>query len=83
MSSQIDIIDYAESGEVATISLPWPIIVGGYVDAYKYIDKETRQYVIYIPSLEISGYGATEGKAMEMVEFSLKDYAEYLLGFSE
>jgi hypothetical protein len=39
----------------------------------KYIDKDTRQYVIYIPSLEISGYGATEAKAMEMVEFSLKD----------
>lgn len=48
MSSQIDIIDNAEGGEVETISLPWHNIEGGYVDAYKYIDKDTRQYVIYM-----------------------------------
>ena len=45
---------------------------------YKYRDKDTRQIVCYIPSLELTGYGADEVKAEEMLKFSVCDYFEYL-----
>lgn len=44
------------------------------LNTVKYRDKDTRQIVIYIPALEISGYGATEEKALEMVKFSMDEY---------
>ena len=47
-----------------------------------YRDKDTRQIVIYIPSLEISGYGATLEKAIEMVQFSMDEYFTYLISLS-
>ena len=45
----------------------------------QFIDRDTKQNVIYIPSLEISGYGATVEKANKMLEFSVKNYFDYLL----
>lgn len=50
--------------------------------ALRFRDKDTRQIVIYIPSLELTGYGATEEKAEEMINFSLQDYFEYLVSLS-
>ncbi len=44
-----------------------------------YRDKDTRQIVIYIPSLELSGYGETEKEAEKMIRFSLNEYCAYLL----
>jgi hypothetical protein len=38
-----------------------------------YKDRDTRQFVYYIPSLELSGYGNTEEKAFKMLKFSLED----------
>lgn len=40
---------------------------------YKFRDKDTNQMIFYIPSLELSGYGAEEKKAMKMLKFSLDD----------
>ena len=44
-----------------------------------YRDKDTRQMVMYIPSFDVSGYGATREKAKEMLKFSLDDYFRILL----
>lgn len=48
----------------------------------KYRDKDTRQIVIFIPSLDITGYGATEKKAKEMISFLLNDYFAWLVKLS-
>ena len=48
------------------------------VKAFKYQDKQTQQFVIYIPSLEISAYGETKEKAEEMIHSSLQNYCVYL-----
>ena len=44
----------------------------------RYRDKDTRQIVCYIPSIDISGYGSDEKKALEMINFSVKEYFEFL-----
>lgn len=44
-----------------------------------YRDKDTRQIVNYVPTLEISGYGEDEQKAEEMVKFAIKDYFQFLI----
>lgn len=48
------------------------------LSTFRYRDKDTRQLVLYIPSLDISSYGATKEKVQEMLEFSLNDYCKYL-----
>lgn len=47
--------------------------------AFRYIDKDTRQFVIYMPALEISAYGADPKKAEEMLKFSLDEYFKFLI----
>lgn len=49
------------------------------LSAFKYRDKDTRQIVFYIPSLELTSYGATEEKAAEMIKFSIDDYFSFLI----
>lgn len=49
----------------------------------KYIDKETKHHVSYIPSLEISGYGNTRKEATEMLHFSLDEYFAFLISCPE
>ena len=49
---------------------------------YHFIDKDTKQYVAYSPTLDISGYGNTEERAQEMMKFSIKDFAIYLTKLS-
>ncbi len=48
------------------------------VNVFRFIDKDTKQYVLYIPSFEMSGYGETPKKAEEMIEFVIKDWLTYL-----
>ena len=43
-----------------------------------FVDNDTKQYIAYIPSLHISGYGATEQKAMEMLKYSLDNFGNYI-----
>jgi hypothetical protein len=52
--------------------------VKGVFGAVKFIDKDTRQHVIYMQSLEISGYGETPEKAFKMLRFSLDDFFNHL-----
>jgi hypothetical protein len=53
--------------------------VSGSLTAIRFRDKDTRQIIIYIPALELTGYGATTEKAELMINFSMEDYFEYLL----
>lgn len=50
--------------------------------AFRFIDKDTSQFVIYIPSLEISGYGETEDKADQMVRFHLNEFITELVSYN-
>lgn len=43
-----------------------------------YVDKETRQHVAYVPSLEISGYGETKEKAQELLQISIEKFFDFL-----
>lgn len=47
--------------------------------AFRFLDKDTKQFVIYIPSLEVSGYGQTEKEADEMIRFSLNELMQHLV----
>lgn len=40
--------------------------VRGTLSVFRFRDKDTKQYVMYAPSLEISGYGETKSKAEKM-----------------
>ncbi len=48
----------------------------------RFIDADTNQYVSYIPSIEISGYGDTERKSMEMLESAIDATFEYWCALS-
>lgn len=52
--------------------------INGRLGLFKYRDKDTRQLVLYIPSLEITSYGADDKKALEMLKFSVNDYFDLL-----
>ena len=57
-------------------------ITGGLL-VYKYIDKDTMQHVCYAPSLEVSGYGKTKKKALEMLKFSVDQLFDWLMDLPE
>jgi len=43
---------------------------------FKFFDRDTKQYIFFIPSLEISGYGETIEQATEMAKVCLDDLYE-------
>ena len=53
--------------------------ISGTFRVLKYRDKDTRQMIVYIQSLQISGYGATMKKAMEMLRFSMDDLFHHFM----
>ena len=46
-------------------------LITGYINVYRFIDKDTKQIVVYAPSFDVSGYGQTKEKATIMVKESL------------
>lgn len=54
----------------------------GNVTLVGFIDKDTRQQIMYCPSLDATGYGETEEKAMEMIKFSISEYFSFLIQLS-
>lgn len=52
--------------------------VSGNLNVLKFKDKDTDQFVYYCPSLEISGYGTTKEKAMELLKDSVDQFFIYL-----
>lgn len=55
----------------------------GRFNSLRFIDKDTKQAVIYIPALEISGYGESFEKANEIVKFSVNEFCDYLSKLSQ
>ncbi len=55
--------------------------ITGNLTVISFRDKDTRQMVIYVPALDLSGYGEDEQKAEEMVKFSIQDFFDYLMQF--
>ena len=49
----------------------------------RYRDKDTQQIVLYIPSLDISGYGSTEKRAREILLFSINEFVKHLFRLSQ
>jgi hypothetical protein len=54
----------------------------GFVNIFRFRDKDTNQFLSFCPSLELTGYGETEHKALEMLKFSISDYFDYLIELS-
>jgi hypothetical protein len=52
------------------------------VKAVRFKDKDTKQSIVYIPSLELTGYGNNEKKALEMLKFSVDDFFGHLINLS-
>lgn len=46
------------------------------LSVFKMIDSGTSQHIIYIPSLNLTGYGDTYEKAEEMMKFCIGDLFE-------
>lgn len=59
---------------------------GSQIDAVlyrvKYRDRDTRQIVVYIPTLDITGYGSTDANAEEMLRYSLDNYFDFLISLT-
>tara|TARA_R110000868_G_scaffold355726_1_gene617287 strand:+ start:3740 stop:4105 length:366 start_codon:yes stop_codon:yes gene_type:complete len=45
--------------------------------------KEGEYFIIYIPSLNVSGYGVTEQEANELVKITLENFSEELFKMNE
>lgn len=52
------------------------------VNGINFIDKDTKQFIIYIPSLDISSYGETKDKAEEMLKESFDFFCMHLISLS-
>ena len=57
--------------------------INGHLGILRFIDKDTNQYVIYCPALEVSGYGETKAKATEMIKFSITELFEYFIEYRQ
>jgi len=53
------------------------------INALSFIDKDTKQHIFYFPAFEITGYGETHAKALEMAKFCINDFIAGLLGLPE
>ncbi len=56
--------------------------ITGHLNAVRFRDADTNQYVCYLSALEVSGYGDTYEKAVEMAKFSASQFFDYLLSLS-
>lgn len=55
-----------------------PNRVTGNLNTVEFQDADTKQFIYYFPALDISGYGETADKALEMAKFSISEYFSYL-----
>ncbi|MFM2385700.1 MAG: hypothetical protein RL660_457 [Bacteroidota bacterium] len=49
---------------------------------YNWIDKQTKQHLCYVPSLEFSAYGKTADKAQAMLADVIESYCQNLFALS-
>lgn len=53
-----------------------------HVNGVSFIDKDTKQIIIYIPSLDISSYGETRTKAEEMLKESFDFFCRHIIALA-
>jgi hypothetical protein len=49
---------------------------------YRFIDKDTKQIILNIPALGITSYGENEPKAIQMLNFSIDNFFEFIVSLS-
>lgn len=54
------------------------VTVNGELSIVKFRDKDTNQLIIYLPAFDISSYGETEKKCIEMLNATVQDYFTHL-----
>lgn len=47
--------------------------ISGYISVLKFIDKDTKQWICFAPSFNLSSYGETQAKAITMLKGSLDE----------
>ena len=52
------------------------------LNLFKFQDKDTHQWVLFIESLDITSYGETENKAQEMLKETIHDYLQFLMSMT-
>ena len=57
--------------------------ITGYVSVIRFIDKDTKQVVVYAPSYDLSSYGKTDEKAIEMLKHALAELYEQFFEMSD
>lgn len=50
---------------------------------FQFVDKDTKQHICFIPAFQMSGYGKTKAKAVEMLKLSMDDYFTSLMQMSD
>ncbi len=56
--------------------------ISAVLQVFRFVDKDTHQVILYVQSLELSGYGETEEKANEMLDDAIDQYFEFLTSLS-
>ena len=79
--TEMQVIEHKETFEQDLLRIKGLKVIG-HLNILKFKDADTNQFVVFIPALEISGYGETDEKAAEMAKFSVKEYFTYLNGLS-
>lgn len=78
---KMQVVKHKNTLEHDTLRIKGLKVVGN-LNILKFKDADTDQFVIFVPALEISGYGETEEKANKMAEFSVKEYFTHLNSLS-
>lgn len=47
-----------------------------------FIDKDTKQHIVFCPAFDLTGYGSTLEKAYEILDFNLDQFYEELYALS-
>ena len=56
--------------------------IKGHINVIRFQDVDTKQIVIYVPAFDISAYGETDGKALEMLNAEIHSFFDSLLDLS-
>jgi hypothetical protein len=57
-------------------------VIRGKFYTFRYTDRDTNQIMLYIPSIDVSGYGETEEMAKEILHFNMQELFKFLLAAS-
>lgn len=52
------------------------------LNVVQFVDKDTKQVVCFVPSVDVSAYGETEHKARRMLDETMSEFFKYLFDLS-